>query len=434
MKRLFCIALISIFSMSLILGASPALAQTGENETEAPTASGGSSGNLTAPQVYSVNNQLMEELNDLMRTLEEAENNNDQEKVKVLLEKIQIIKEEIMIASIKPVIVEEEQPTQMEFIPPTAVSSGGGTMVPPVEVDPCAEVKALEEKLRHYEALYALSDEELEAKGYHRGKEEIKVTIENLKRNIEEFRIACESGVPSSSGGGGGGMIPPTETSPVDFVPPRPAPVAVDSAVEITDYYRFRIAEIMTEDVDVDEQIGNLKKLRIEIDRLIEELIKSKDEIRAEEVRGLVEVIEVRPGEVQMDKVVVKTVDKMVVARVNDKDVEIKPMETQVVIHDENLVIKAPELIIENEILRTANAEIKLMPSTIVERIRIEPEEIELREENAKAVYRIRTNERRKLFGLIPLNVENTLTVDAENTEVDVIKEEKPWWAFFTTK
>jgi hypothetical protein len=430
MKRLFCITLISLFSISLLLGASPALAQTGENEKEAPVLSQGSSGNQTVPQVLSVNNQLMAELNDLMRTLEEAENNNDQEKVKVLLEKIQRIKEEITTTSIKPVIVEEEQPTQTEPIPPTAVGSSDGMV--PVEVNPCEEIKALEEKLRHYEALYALSDEELEAKGYRRGREEIKITIENLKRSIEELRIACESGVPSSSGGSGG--IPPTETSPVDFIPPRPAPVAVDSAVEITDYYRFRIAEIMTEDVDVDEQIENLKKLRNEIDRLIEELIKSKDEIRADEVRGLVEVIEVRPGEVQMDKVVVKTVDKRVVARVNDKDVEIKPMEAQVVIHDENLVVKAPELIIENEVLRTANAEINLMPSTIMERIRIEPEEIELREENAKAVYRIRTNERRKLFGLIPLNVENTLTVDAENTEVDIIKEEKPWWAFFTTK
>jgi hypothetical protein len=167
---------------------------------------------------------------------------------------------------------------------------------------------------------------------------------------------------------------------------------------------------------------------------LIEELIKSRDEISTEEVSGLVEIIEVRPGEVQMDKVVVKTVDKRVVARVNNKDLEIKPMEAEVIIHDENLVIKVPELTIENEVLRVANTEIKLMPSTIVEKISIEPEEIELREENAKAVYRIRTNERRKLFGLIPLTVEKTLTIDAENTEVDIIKEEKPWWAFFTTK
>jgi len=430
MKRLFCITLISLFSISLILGASPALAQTGENAKESPILPQGSSGNQTVPQVLSVNNQLMEELDNLMRMLEEAENNNDQEKFEVLLEKIRVIKEEIAGASINPVIVEEEQPTRSDPLPPSEVGSSDSMI--PIEVNPCEEVKALEEKLRHYEALYALSDEELEAKGYRRGREEIKITIENLKRSIEELRIACESGESSNSGGSGG--IPPTETSPVDFIPPRPAPVAVDSAVEITDYYRFRIAEIMMEDVDVDEQIENLKKLRSEIDRLIEELIKSKDEIRAEEVSGLVEVIEVRPGEVQMDKVVVKTVDKKVVARVNDKELEIEPMEAQVVIHDGNLIIKAPDLVIENEVLRTANAEIKLMPSTIVERIRIEPEEIELREENAKAVYRIRTNERRKLFGFIPLTVENTLTVDAENTEVDVIKEEKPWWAFFTTK
>jgi len=262
MKRLFCITLISLFSISLILGASPALAQTGENAKESPILPQGSSGNQTVPQVLSVNNQLMEELDNLMRMLEEAENNNDQEKFEVLLEKIRVIKEEIAGASINPVIVEEEQPTRSDPLPPSEVGSSDSMI--PIEVNPCEEVKALEEKLRHYEALYALSDEELEAKGYRRGREEIKITIENLKRSIEELRIACESGESSNSGGSGG--IPPTETSPVDFIPPRPAPVAVDSAVEITDYYRFRIAEIMMEDVDVDEKARMKSALRKSVD------------------------------------------------------------------------------------------------------------------------------------------------------------------------
>jgi hypothetical protein len=317
------------------------------------------------------------------------------------------------------------------YEPPTVVGSSEGIMVNSTQIDPCAEAKAMEEKKKHYEELYALSDEELEAKGYHRGREELRITIENLEKSIKQFRAECEAGVPSS-GGGGSGVIPPTETVPIEGFVPKP--IAVESAVEITDYYRFRIAEIATEEADTERQIASLKALRDEIDKLIEELIKSKDEIRAEEVSGLVEIIEVRPGEVQMDKVVVKTFDKSVVARVNNKDLEIKPMEAYVVIHDENLVIKAPELSIEDEVLRTANAEIKLMPSTIVERIKIEPKEIELKEENAKAVYKIKTDERRKLFGFIPITVENTLTVDAENTEIDIIEEDKPWWAFFTTK
>ena len=42
--------------------------------------------------------------------------------------------------------------------------------------------------------------------------------------------------------------------------------------------------------------------------------------------------------------------------------------------------------------------------------------------------------ERRKLFGFIPLNVSKVFTVDATSAEVDVIEEDSPWWAFFTTK
>jgi hypothetical protein len=345
-----------------------------------------------------------------------------------------VIKEETRHASEIPVVMEVPLQTAVVYEPPTVVGSSEGSVVSSSQIDPCAEAKALEEKKRYYEELNALPDEELEARGYDGGREELKITIVNLERSIQRLRAECEAGMSSSSGGGSG-VIPPTETVPVEVsVSYVPKPIAVESAVEITDYYRLRIAEIATEEADIDKQIASLKALRDEIDQLIEELIKSQDEIQAEEVRGLVARIEVRPGEVQMDEVVVKTVDKRVIARVNNKDLEIKPMEAHVIIQDENLEIKTPELSIEDEVLRTGDSEVKIMPSTIMERIRIEPEEIELKEENAKAVYRIRTNERRKLFGFIPLTVENILTIDAENTEVDIIKEERPWWAFFTTE
>ena len=116
-------------------------------------------------------------------------------------------------------------------------------------------------------------------------------------------------------------------------------PIAVGSGGEITDYYRVRIAEIATEETEIGEKIAELKELRNEIDALIEELIKNKVEISAEEVSGLVTKIEVRPGEVRMDGVVVQTVDKSVVARIDNKNVEIKPTEAQVIIQDENLTV-----------------------------------------------------------------------------------------------
>jgi hypothetical protein len=314
---------------------------------------------------------------------------------------------------------------------PTVVGSSQDTGVSSAPVDWCAEVKALEEKKKYYEDLYALSDEELKDRAYRGGKEDIKNTIANLEASIERAQIKCE-GVVSSNTGGGSAPISPTETSPVEFVIPRP--IAVESGGEITDYYKRRIAEIVTEEVAIEKQIASLEELRDEIDRLIEELIKSKAEISAEEVSGIVNKIVVRPGEVRMDKVVVKTLDKSVLARIDNKELAIKPAEARVIIRDANLEIEAPELSIENEVLRVGDSEVNLRPTAIIEKINIEPKEIELKEENAKAVYKVKTDEGRKLFGFIPVRIETTLTVDAASTEANIIKEEKPWWAFFTTK
>jgi uncharacterized protein YicC (UPF0701 family) len=412
MRRLFSVALASIFSMSLILGTSPVLAQTEEEPTQVPA----------------VSSELMEELDGLVRMLEEAEHADDQELIEALQEKIKIIKEEIRHASETPTVVEESEEPQPIVEPPTVVATSQG-IVSSTQIDWCSELKGLEEKRAHYEALYALSDKELEDRGYHRGKEEIRNTIRNLEEAIERARLACEGGDIPSSGGG-------TTTSPVDVTTETVAikPIVSGSGGEIADYYRVRIAQIATEEVEIEDKIADLKELRNEIDKLIEELIKSKAEISAEEVSGLVTKIEVRPGEVHMDEVVVKTVDKSVVARIDNEDVAIRPTEAHVVLQDGTLTVKTPELRIENEALRVGESEVRLSPSTIVEGIKIKPKEIELKEENARAVYKIKTDEGRKLLGFIPIKVEKTLTLDAANTEVKITEEEMPWWTFLTTE
>jgi len=142
----------------------------------------------------------------------------------------------------------------------------------------------------------------------------------------------------------------------------------------------------------------------------------------------------VKPGEVKMDKVAVATVAKSIAAKINDSDIEIKPTSTGVIINEGNLEVKTAELSIEGGVLRVEVSEVKIMPSAVIEKIKAEPVDIELKEENAKAVYKIKTAESRKLFGFIPVKVEKTLTVDAASTEVGITTEKSPWWAFLTIK
>ena len=68
----------------------------------------------------------------------------------------------------------------------------------------------------------------------------------------------------------------------------------------------------------------------------------------------------------------------------------------------------------------------------VAEKFEVSPKSVELKEEDDKAVYKMKAYEPRKLFGLIPPTIQKTVTIDADNG--DLIGEQRPWYAIFTTK
>ena len=70
--------------------------------------------------------------------------------------------------------------------------------------------------------------------------------------------------------------------------------------------------------------------------------------------------------------------------------------------------------------------------SEVTEKLGLAPTAIELKEENTKAVYNMKIDERRKLFGFIPFNSQKTVSADAENG--NMLSEHLPWYNFLTTK
>ncbi len=207
-------------------------------------------------------------------------------------------------------------------------------------------------------------------------------------------------------------------------------PVVADSAEEIKDYYKIRIEKITSQD-NVEEQIKNLKFLRDEIDNLIERLLKSKDVITINYVSGLVEKININPGMIKADNVQIKTIGKRVLISVNNKPITIEPREKEVLIKDGNLEVKTSAISIQDNVLRVGNAEVKLTASDVIYKLKISPKEIELKEENAKAVYKIKTEENRKLIWFIPVKIDKEYTIDAVNS--NILGEQKPWYSFLTT-
>ena len=110
----------------------------------------------------------------------------------------------------------------------------------------------------------------------------------------------------------------------------------------------------------------------------------------------------------------------------------VEPTASQVLIRDKSLEIKTDEVVIKENVLSVGGVEVKMSASEVAEKLGITPQTIELKEENTKAVYNMKIEERRKLFGFIPFNIQKTVAADAANG--NVLTERLPWYSFLTTK
>ncbi|MEK7487812.1 MAG: hypothetical protein AAB598_00620, partial [Patescibacteria group bacterium] len=124
--------------------------------------------------------------------------------------------------------------------------------------------------------------------------------------------------------------------------------------------------------------------------------------------------------------------EKKMLVSVVDRPVSVEPTENQVLIRDKGLEVNTNEVTIKENILSVGGTEVKMSASEVSEKLGLAPTTIELKKENTKAVYNMKMNERRKLFGFIPLNVPRAVSADAENG--NILSEHLPWYNFLTTK
>ena len=300
-------------------------------------------------------------------------------------------------------------------------------VAPTLIIDRCNDVVRMEEKLAYYTNLRNLSDAEvIEKIGFPRKELGIDGIVRELTESIGKIKEQCrvQGGMVTQR------LITTREQIPVEVLEPV-NPVVVESGQEIDVYYRAKIERI-TSVVNVDEQIQGLKTLRVEIDVLIERLIKSRKEIEVRELGNVVTEIKLSKGEIRADNIVIKTTGKKMLMNVWEKSISIEPTQNDVLIKDGDLEVKVKEISIKDNVLRVGTAEVRTAASYVIEKLRLSPKSIELKEEGGKAVYKIKVDEPRKLFGFIPVTIQKIITTDADNA--DVLKEQRPWYAFFTTK
>lgn len=365
----------------------------------------------TETSVCYIGDDLTKQYNTLILELQKEESVGSEAQAKETTNKIIELKQKIT-ASKNECRTGAVSGTTPGSVPPT-------TAVPqpamPTIVNRCEEVNQWQGKIDYYQKLDNLSDDDL-AKETSFSREEIKKTLSELAAGIEKIKTQC------IVQGQGGQSTVVSETV---------KPVAVGSGQEIDVYYKAEIEKITALN-NTQDQIRKLKTLRGEIDGLIEKLIQGRKEVEIGELDNLVNEVKVSAGEIKADDVAIKTTEKKILINVGDTAISIEPTQNNVLIKDSGLEVNTAGVSIKENVMSVGDAEVKMAASDVAQKLNILPNSVELKSENQQAVYEMKTAENRKLFGFINLNIQKTITADAQNG--NLLKERLPWYAVFTTK
>lgn len=291
---------------------------------------------------------------------------------------------------------------------------------------------SVEKLMREYDQLM-IQLQKTETAGDKKSAQEITEKIIILKKEISKNRANCDNRQNLTGQNQIFPSVAGTSGTATQILLPEPIkPTVVDSGQEISSYYRQKFQKITNEGRDVNAQVEALKNLRSDIDGLIGKLLQNKKEIGASEISSLVPEVKILPGEIKAHNVSVKTTDNKIRVGIGAQSISVEPKEQEVIINDNGTIVSAKSISIKDNAVTVGDSEIKLAPSEIIKKLQITPVSMELKEENSKAVYSLKTGESRKLFGFIPVQIEKITNADAANG--NIINENRPWWSFLSTQ
>jgi len=227
------------------------------------------------------------------------------------------------------------------------------------------------------------------------------------------------------------------EKSPVLFKQAR----RIEGPREIQEYYEAKMEEIFSSETKTpDQKLEALKELRKEIDQMVSNLIKERERIKMTELKDLTPEVKVKPGEIQVNdsSVPVEKQEKEITLKVKEKEIKVRTSPATVEIEDGAFKVKTnQEITVKTKGFDVAGKEIEVLPTEVTGLFKLKPEEVKefkLIVESNKPAYEIKTVEKRKLLGIIPVKVHREIKIDASSPEKKVLEEKRPWWIIFTFK
>lgn len=247
--------------------------------------------------------------------------------------------------------------------------------------------------------------------------EEIQKYISNLKEKIEQNKKTCWQ---------------PQVVKAVSAEAPTVVGTTISSGNVVT-YYQVEMEKILNEKQSVNDQITSLKELRNKIDSMIKELIEKQQSatIQAKEFTGIVEEFKIKPQEIKVGDVTVST-NKELVKEIDNQEVKIRPTESKVLLNVGNTQASTTQQVAVSDKIKVGDIELKALPDKV--NVKGDIKNVEIVKEGDKLVYQVKSEQDRKILGLIAVKAETNSQFDASTPQATLIKEEKPWWFIISSE
>lgn len=159
------------------------------------------------------------------------------------------------------------------------------------------------------------------------------------------------------------------------------------------------------------------------------EYISNSSKLEYSDIKNATSRIKITAQAIGADDKVVEAQGKEISANVNGNKIKVRQAKQTVQIVDEGgTFADAPEATLEEGVLSVEGQKVKIMPSQAKAKIKGEVKGMQIRREKGGPAYQAQVRAKAKIFGIFDTEYDKEVSVDAQSGQI--LRENRPWWAF----
>ncbi|MDD3159563.1 MAG: hypothetical protein PHQ98_01175 [Candidatus ainarchaeum sp.] len=184
---------------------------------------------------------------------------------------------------------------------------------------------------------------------------------------------------------------------------------------------------------DNNEQLKEeMRQMRAEVTNMVQNRLKDNNEINYEDFKEFGTKLEIRQNGISVDgNTNTSQYKNSIKVMMNNRNMEISNNQNRIQIRDGNVLVESKQNItLDENGMYVSGKKLEVAPSRIQNQFR-DANNFQLNIDQNRLMYQFEIKNQRNLFGIIPMETMEQISLNAENGKVENVSQ--PWWAFLST-